>query len=166
MTSSNGDIFSVTGHLCGEFTGHRWIPLTKVRDAEHWSFLWPAPWINGWVNNREADDLRLSLWRHCDYYRHSQPSVMESHLSSVESPYTRPWVRSFGLFFVVSANKLLSKLSICNEIDVPSHYANAKCCKPYLHFPWVRMPSIESKKMIQCPKNGEMDDDITVKRLV
>ena len=30
MTSSNGNIFRITGHLCGEFTGHRWIPLTKV----------------------------------------------------------------------------------------------------------------------------------------
>ena len=26
MTSSNGNIFHVTGPLCGEFTGHRWIP--------------------------------------------------------------------------------------------------------------------------------------------
>ena len=34
MTSSNGNIFRVTGHLCGEFTGHRWIPLTKTSDAE------------------------------------------------------------------------------------------------------------------------------------
>ena len=25
MTSSNGNIFRVTGLLCGEFTGHRWI---------------------------------------------------------------------------------------------------------------------------------------------
>ena len=29
MTSSNGDIFRVTGPLCGEFTDHRWIPLTR-----------------------------------------------------------------------------------------------------------------------------------------
>ena len=28
MTSSNGNIFRVAGPLCGEFTGHRWIPLT------------------------------------------------------------------------------------------------------------------------------------------
>ena len=34
MTSSNGDIFRVTGHLCGEFTGPRWIPNTKASDAE------------------------------------------------------------------------------------------------------------------------------------
>ena len=28
MTSSNGNIFRVTGHLCGEFTSVRWIPRT------------------------------------------------------------------------------------------------------------------------------------------
>ena len=28
MTSSNGSIFRVTGHLCGEFTAPRWIPCT------------------------------------------------------------------------------------------------------------------------------------------
>ena len=33
MTSSNGNIFRVTGHLCGEFTGDRWIPRTKTSDA-------------------------------------------------------------------------------------------------------------------------------------
>ena len=42
----------------------RWIPLTKASDAELWCFLWSAPWINGWVNNREAGDLR----RHHAHY--------------------------------------------------------------------------------------------------
>ena len=42
MTSSNGNIFLVTGHLCGEFTGPRWIPRTKASDAELWCFLWSA----------------------------------------------------------------------------------------------------------------------------
>ena len=45
-------------HLCGEFTWHRWIPHTKAADGEFWRFLWSASWINGWVNNREAGDLR------------------------------------------------------------------------------------------------------------
>ena len=39
MTSSNGNIFRVIGPLCGEFTVHRWIPLTKASDAEVWCFL-------------------------------------------------------------------------------------------------------------------------------
>ena len=43
MTSSNGNILRVTGHLCGEFTGPRWIPLTKARDAELWCLPWSAP---------------------------------------------------------------------------------------------------------------------------
>ena len=58
MTSSNGNIFRVTGPLCGEFTGHRWIPHTKASDAELWCFLRSAPWINCWANNRGAGDLR------------------------------------------------------------------------------------------------------------
>ena len=64
MASSNGNIFHVTGPLCREFTGHRWIPHTKASDAKLWCFLWSAPWINGWVNNREAGDLR----RHRAHY--------------------------------------------------------------------------------------------------
>ena len=42
MTSSNGNIFCVTGPLWGESTGHRRIPLTKAKD-EFWCFLWSAP---------------------------------------------------------------------------------------------------------------------------
>ena len=33
----------VTGHLWGESTGHRWIPVTKASDAELWCFLWSSP---------------------------------------------------------------------------------------------------------------------------
>ena len=43
MTSSNGNIFCVRDHLCGEFAGHRRIPRTKATDAELWCFLWSAP---------------------------------------------------------------------------------------------------------------------------
>ena len=43
MTSWNGNIFRVTGHLCGELTGPRWIPRTKASDAELWCYLWSAP---------------------------------------------------------------------------------------------------------------------------
>ena len=43
MTSANGNIFRVTGHLCGEYTGPRWMPRTKASDAELWCFLWSAP---------------------------------------------------------------------------------------------------------------------------
>ena len=55
MTSSNGNIFRVTGHLCGEFTGPRWIPSKRPVTR---SFDVFCVWINGWVKNREAGDLR------------------------------------------------------------------------------------------------------------
>ena len=41
--SSNENIFRVSGPLCGEFTGDRWIPLTKASDAKLWCFLWSTP---------------------------------------------------------------------------------------------------------------------------
>ena len=59
MTSSNGNIFRVTGHLCGEFTGH-----TKASDAELWCFFFICTWIHCWVNDGEAGDLR----RHSAHY--------------------------------------------------------------------------------------------------
>ena len=36
----------------------RWIPHTKASDAELFMFTLICVWINGWVNNREAGDLR------------------------------------------------------------------------------------------------------------
>ena len=63
ITSSNENIFRVTGHLCAEFTGHGWIPRTKASNEELWCFLWSA-WLNGWENNGDADDLR----RHRAHY--------------------------------------------------------------------------------------------------
>ena len=58
MTSSNGNIFRVTGHLCGEVPGPRWIPRTKASDAELWSVFFDLR-LNKWLsNNREAGDLR------------------------------------------------------------------------------------------------------------
>ena len=43
MTSSNGNIFRVTGPLYAEFTGHWWSLLTKASDAQFWCFLWSEP---------------------------------------------------------------------------------------------------------------------------
>ena len=42
MTSSNGNIFRITGPSWGEFTGHRWIPLTEASDVELWCLIWSA----------------------------------------------------------------------------------------------------------------------------
>ena len=68
MTPSNGSMFRVTGHLCGEFTGHRWIPRTKASDAELWYFfdlrlnkrLSKQSWV-WWFETPVRP-----LWRHCN----------------------------------------------------------------------------------------------------
>ena len=57
MTSSNGNIFRVTGPLCGEFTGHRWNPCKRPVTRSFHVFLICA-WISGWVSNRDTADLR------------------------------------------------------------------------------------------------------------
>ena len=56
LTSSNGNIFCVTGHLCGELTGHQWNPLTKASDAELWCFLFDLR-LNKWLSKES--------WRRC-----------------------------------------------------------------------------------------------------
>ena len=66
MTSSNGNIFRVTGPLCGEFTGPRWIPtqrpVTRSFDAffdlRRNKSLSKQSW--GWWSETPSS----SLWRH------------------------------------------------------------------------------------------------------
>ena len=61
MTSSNENFFRVTGHLCGEFTGCRWIPRTNASDAELWCFLWSAPAWGWWFETPSHYDVTVML---------------------------------------------------------------------------------------------------------
>ena len=56
MTSSNGNIFRVTGPLCGEFTGPGEFP-TQRPVTRSLMFSMICAWTNGWVNKLEAGDL-------------------------------------------------------------------------------------------------------------
>ena len=74
VTSSNGNISCVTGPLCREFTGHRWIPLTKASDAEFDVFFdlrlnkrLSKPSTGRWFETPS----RLS-WCHCNAMRYCQ----------------------------------------------------------------------------------------------
>ena len=83
MTSSNGNIFRVTGPLWGESTGHRWIPLTNASDAELWCFLQ--------LNKRLSKQARcwwfetpwVSSWRHCNENDHTIGDVIISVMTSL-----------------------------------------------------------------------------------
>ena len=57
-TSSNGSYFRVAGPSCGEFTGHRWIPLMGASDLGALMFSLMYAWFNVWVNNGDAGGLR------------------------------------------------------------------------------------------------------------
>ena len=71
MTSSNGNIFGITGHLCGEFTGHRWIPAQRPVTRSFDVFfdlrlhirLSKQSW--GWWFETPS----CPLWRHCNISR-------------------------------------------------------------------------------------------------
>ena len=65
LTSSNGNIFGVTGPLWGEFTGHHaQRPVTQSFDVFfdlHLNKLLSKPWRRWWIET----SLR-PLWRHCN----------------------------------------------------------------------------------------------------
>ena len=61
MTSSNGNIFRVTGPLCGKFTGRRWIPRTKASDAELLCFLL-LTWISFYSSIDKLSHPLQSVW--------------------------------------------------------------------------------------------------------
>ena len=70
MTSSNGNIFRVTGPLWGESTGHRWIPLTKASDAGLWCFLWSPPErLSKQLTRLWFQTPSCSLWCQCNEQR-------------------------------------------------------------------------------------------------
>ena len=58
-------IFSALRALCvGNSPVTSEFPHKASNEELWWFFFWSAPWINGWVNNREAGDLR----RHRTHY--------------------------------------------------------------------------------------------------
>ena len=101
MTSSNGDIFRVTGHLCGKFTGPGEFPA-QLRGDLMVSLI--CAWIHGWVNNGEAGDLK----RHRAHY----DVIVVIHDGAVgkmdlDIMLLCPWLRSVklrGAYYMHTAN--------------------------------------------------------------
>ena len=88
MTSSNGNIFRVTGHLCGEFTGHLWIPSTQTPVTRSFDTFFDLrlnkrlskhSW--GW---RFETPSRL-LWRHCNNLAASAGGGRDSYYTLLHS---------------------------------------------------------------------------------
>ena len=76
MTTSNGNIFRITGPLCGEFTGDRCIPSQR---PVTWTFdVFLDLHLNKWLNkqpwNLWFEMLSRPLWRHCNAFSSSWSS--------------------------------------------------------------------------------------------
>ena len=105
MTSSNGNIYLVTGPLCGEFVGHRWITSQKpVKGALMFSV--PNRLLNKKPRRWWFETPSHSVWRHCNdrwWY------VRTIHWF----PPKKPVMWRFEIHFVVRMYKPLEKQSSC-----------------------------------------------------
>ena len=132
MTSSNGNIFRVTGHIVRGI--HRWPVNSPHKGQWHGRLMFSliCVWINGWVNNREAGDLRCYRAHYdvivmCYISRAVSgcaPLFMMNVIKSFsmllalcagnssvtgEFPSQRPVTRSLCIFFDLRLNKWLNK---------------------------------------------------------
>ena len=120
MTSSNGNTFLITGPLCGEFTDHRWLPLTKATDAELWCFFFNLgrnkrlnKYSWGWWFKPPSS----SLGRHCnDVYWFD---VANQNGQSVAWHFK-------GWYFSVTNNRSLYHLTVC-KLQSQKHH----CVMPW-----------------------------------
>ena len=121
MKSSNENIFRVTGHLCGNSPVPGEYP-SQASDTELRCFYLTCTWINDWVNNREAGDLRRYRAHHdvivmisWDYY--SSPSyilyIHVPHGSSKYLPVASGWFdQNFRKVFF-KLNSVFDDWAIC-----------------------------------------------------
>ena len=66
------NIFRITGHLCGKFTGHRWIPRTQVQWHGALMFSLICAWIKltivGLVIWKAISPFVMSQWYQCRHF--------------------------------------------------------------------------------------------------
>ena len=97
MTSSNGNIFRVTGHLCGEITGHRWLtqgPVTRsfgifydLRLNKRLSKQWRGCWFESKRRQTETSTTKTSTNRNVDKPKRRQTETSTNR--NVDKPKRR-----------------------------------------------------------------------------
>ena len=113
MTSSNGNILRVTGHLWGS-------PVNSPHKGQ-WRralmFSLICVWINSWVNYREAGDLRR-------YPAHFDVTVMTQTIQCAKWPVhgARNWRKRQRAAWVTSCEKLY------NGQEYNTHAPVSVCC--------------------------------------
>ena len=145
MTSSNGNIFRVTGPLCGEFTGPGEFPTQR---PVTWSFdVFFDLRLNKWLSKQPwgwwFETPSWSLWRHRnDVITHPCPN---SNDSLAKPPLLKTlghkWVITSHCFTYTYWNLLISQILL--SIRQISH--NTAFCNRNVH-----MHAHFSYKMLQC----------------
>ena len=133
MTSSDGNIFRVTGHLCGEFTGHRWIPaqrpvtrsfdaffdlrLNKCLSKQSWGWWFETPTRPSW-RHCKGDNSGVS-WHtsHCNWlffisnfhsnHNHFRINITKVSTASIQVIIIIIRLRFFGNQFLAILNIFL-----------------------------------------------------------
>ena len=85
-TSSNGNIFRVTGHLCGEFTGPRWIPRTQrpvTRSFDVFFYMRPNKRLSKQSGGWWFETPLHPLWRHYNETNLATLKICYWYLSTV-----------------------------------------------------------------------------------
>ena len=114
MTSSNGKIFRVTGP--SGCAGNSPVPVNSPHKGQ-WRgdlmFSLICVWINGWVNNREAGDLRRNRGRY---------DVMVMPLQETIWDFINLWWPNHAIWLHRSWSTLVQVMTCC--LTAPSHCPN------------------------------------------
>ena len=102
VTSSNGNIFRITGPLCGESTSE----CPPHKGQWRWAFMFSliCAWINSWVNTREAGDLR----RHC---AHHDVTVMYQERAQHDASNSTHPLPSWWYFHIMTSGPLVGEFT-------------------------------------------------------
>ena len=130
MISSDGSFFRITGPFCGEFTSHRWIPLTRASNADFdVSLMWVC--ISCWTNGQMTCDLRLH----------------DVHVTSscITEPTNSPVLWDIVIYSFISLNMYRQA-----GIILWMHMANERCCYNVMSSPigWAHKKNDPRSKFI------------------
>ena len=147
MMSSNGNIFRVTGLLCGEFT-----PVNSLHKGQ-WCgtlmFSFICSWINGWVNNRDAGDLR----RHRAHYdvivmNQTAPdhivSLWSGGLCISDANHYLVSSTQTGLVMNRKLPHWFSLIQVCGQVQVNSLTNASHMANEGTGFIWSRWPDMQT----------------------
>ena len=120
--------------LCGEFTGHRWIPHTKASDAELWCFLWSAldkrlskQWRGGWFETPSRP-----------IYRHYNALGFFFRWATLNGWFPI-WTLHNSLVSLVSLSFIvIGIMLILNLVVITSFLIN--------HIPWYKIDAVEPRE--------------------